>query len=252
MNAITPKLSLSSLTPCRLPAALDRALSIAHNALQDGELPERSLPSPDQMQALADRVQNIRGYLSPASPDEIAVHVAKLFTVLRKRNEGFEDEAQRISLYVELLADVPRMAIEAACRKYLLGKVGDGWLPVPGEIRKEAEKHYAHWQAEIDRINAILNAAVVAPNDYGMRAANLKHVRDTIHMLKGAVPKSDMDSRWAAKMQDMQPGDVTPQVAAEKWLEAYAEKPKSAPVIGNSLRKYIDGVRPSRGAEAAE
>ena len=195
------------------------------------------------MQALADRVQDIRGFLAPATPEEIAVQVAKLFTVLRKRNEGFDDEANRISLYVELLDDVPRMAIEAACRAYLFGKVGDGWLPVPGEIRREAEKHYAHWQAEIQRINAILNAAVVAPNDYGMRAANLKHVRDTIHMLKGAIPKSDLDNRWAAKMQDMEPGDVTPKVAAEKWLEAYAEKPKDAPLIGASLRKYIDGVK---------
>ncbi len=205
------------------------------------------------MQALADRVQDIRGYLVPATPDEIAVQVARLFTIMRKRNEGFEDEAQRITLYVELLADVPRVALDTACRNFLLGKVGDGWLPVPGDIRNEAKRHYAHWQAEIERINAILNAAVVAPNDYGMRAANLKHVRDTIHMLKGAIPKSDMDTRWAAKMQDMDAADVTPKVAAEKWLETYAEQPKSAPVVSNSLRKWIakSGI-PSTGAGAGE
>ena len=227
-----------------MPSDLDRALSIAHNALQDGELPERSLPSPDQMQALADRVLDIRGFLAVARPDEIAVMVAKLFMGLARRNDGDVAASERVMLYVEVLSDVPRFAVEKACSNFLYGRTGDGkWVPSPAEIRTEAMRHCAPWQAEIERINAILNAAVVAPNDYGMRAANLKHVRDTIHMLKGAIPKSDIDSRWAAKMQDMEPGDVTPKVAAEKWLEAYAEKPKDAPLIGASLRKFIDRVK---------
>lgn len=196
------------------------------------------------MQALADRVQDIRAFLAPATPEEIAVMVAKLFMGLGRRNDGDVAASERVMLYVEILSDVPRFAVEKACNAFLYGRTGDGkWVPTPAEVRREAEKHYSAWTAEITRINAILNAAVVAPNDYGMRAANLKHVKDTIHMLKGAIPKSDMDNRWAAKMQDMDAADVTPKAAAEKWLEAYAEKPKDAPQISASLRKYIDGVR---------
>lgn len=241
MSAIIPKANLSSLTPARLPVDLDRALSIAHNALEGGEIPERSLPAPDQMQALAGRVQDIRGYLAPARPDEIAVHVAKLFMGLAKRSEGFDDEAQRIALYVEVLSGVPRFAVEKACGDFLYGRVGDGkWVPSPGEIRQEALRHCAPWVAELDRINAVLNASVIAPNEYGERAANLKHVQETLRILKGAVPKNEVGTRWAEKMQDVAPGDLNPKVAAEKWLEAYEETPKGAPVIGDGLRKYLD------------
>ena len=223
--------------------ALDRALSIAHNALQDGEIPERSLPAPEVMQALADRVQGIRGYLSPATTDQIAVQVARLFVVLAKRGEGFDDEAQRISLYVEILSDVPRFALERTCTDFLYGKAGDGkWVPTPAEIRTAALKHVTPWLAELDRINPVLNAAVIAPNDYGQRAANLKHIQETLHMLRGAIPKCDIDTRWAVKMQDVPASELTPKVAAEKWLEAY-EAPKAAPAIGPSLQKYIERNR---------
>jgi len=229
--------------------ALDRALSIAHNALQDGEIPERSLPSPNVMQALADRVQDIRGFLAGGKPDEIAVMVAKLFVVLAKRGEGFDDEAQRISLYVEILSDVPRFALERACTDFLYGKAGDGkWVPTPAEIRNEALRHVRPWLAELDRINPILNASVIAPNDYGQRAANLKHVQETLHMLRGAVPKCDIDTRWAAKMQDVPASELTPKVAAEKWLEAYQDKPKDPPAISPSLQKYIERTRREIGA----
>jgi len=230
--------------------ALDRALSIAHNALQDGEIPERSLPSPDVMQALADRVQDIRSYLAGATREQIAVCVARLFVVLAKRSEGFDDEAQRISLYVEILSDVPRFALEKTCNDFLYGRAGDGkWVPTPAEIRNAAMKHVQPWLAELDRINPILNASVIALNDYGQQAANLKHVQETLHMLRGAVPKCDIDTRWATKLQDVPAADVTPRVAAEKWLEAYQEKPKDAPQIGPSLQKYIERTRREIGTQ---
>jgi len=224
--------------------ALDRALSIAHNALQDGEIPERSLPAPDVMQALADRVQDIRGYLQPAKPEMIASMVARLFMALARRTEGMDDSGERVMLYVEILSDVPRFALEKTCNDFLYGRAGDGkWVPTPAEIRNAAMKHVQPWLAELDRINPILNASVIAPNDYGQRAANLKHVQETLHMLRGAVPKCDIDTRWAAKLQDVPAADVTPRVAAEKWLEAYQEKPKDAPQIGPSLQKYIERTR---------
>jgi len=213
-----------------LPAKLDRVLSIAENGLIEGTLPERSAPSLDEAQSLADRAQSIAEYLSPASTEEIAQHVVRLFSGLGRRTESQDDEGERLLIYFEVLADMPAWAVSRACQDFLYGKRGDRkWLPSAAEIRAACGDLVAPWMAEKQRIEKILAAEIVNSNEYGHRARNLAHMRDTIAMLRGAEPEKHGDG-------------MTAQQRAEKWLEEQAHKPAPAPIVGEGLRKYLAAI----------
>lgn len=204
-------------------------MSIAANAYRDGEIPERSAPTPDEMAALNDRLRNIQDYLVPASREAIAANVAKLFIGLSKRSEGSEDETERLLVYVEVLGDIPEFAIAKGCADFLYGRKGDRkWLPSAAELRPVCFDHLAPWLAEKERIEAILKADIIQSNEYGRRAKNLAHVQETLRILRGGNP------------EDAGPNDgLTPQQRAEKWLENAKANPPSAPLVSGSLQKYI-------------
>ena len=224
------------LMPVRLPAKLDRVLSIAHNALVDGLLPERSMPNLAELTALGDRMGEISAYLRPATREGIARHVARLFNGLSRRTESQEDEGERLMVYLDVLAGFPEWAMHRACEDFLYGRRGDRkWLPSAAEIRPVCAELISPWVMERERIERVVTAETVNPNEYGERAKNLKHAAETIAILRG--------DDWKEPRGD----GLTDQQRAEKWLAEYAKQEKAPITISNSLRKNLASYeRPTR------
>ena len=214
--------------PVRLSAKLDRVLAIAHNALVDGQLPERSMPNVAELSALGDRLNVIASYLMPATREGIARHVARLFNGLSRRTESQEDEGERLMVYLEVLGEFPEWAIHRACEDFLFGRRGDRkWLPSAAELRPVCVDLVAPWVLEKSRIERIVNAETINPNEYGERLKNLKHARETIAILKGSTAADS-------------PGDgLTDQQRAEKWLVDFVEQEMADISISDSLRKNL-------------
>lgn len=193
----------------------------------DGILPERSAPTAGEAAGLHSRLDEIGKLLTPADPETIAGNVAKLFVAMSKRSEGGEDEQERLMVYVEVLGDVPEFAISSACGDFLYGRAGDRkWLPSPAELRQVCAAKMAPWVQERERIKAVLTAEIVSPNDYGQRAKNLAHVKETLAMLAGAKPEEYGDG-------------LTDKQRAEKWLAEDAERAKAPIGISGSLAKLL-------------
>ena len=98
-------------------------------------------------------------YLAPASDSAIDA-IAAVLASLPRRAESQNDAKIVLRLFVEDLGDLPRFAIEAACKDFRTGRAGDGhWAPSAAEIRTQAERLARSYRDELASITEILGFA---------------------------------------------------------------------------------------------
>jgi hypothetical protein len=164
--------------PAPLSRALDIALSVAHNGLENGQLLSANAPTAVERGALERRLADVEAVLAPCAAQAIQPDLLKLFVALAMRNGDGMDMQTRAAVYAEALAGLPQWAVNKACADFREGRAGDKkWVPATAELRLRAAHFTGPWQQERHRISAVLNATVVDKPDRSRRAESVAQVR---------------------------------------------------------------------------
>lgn len=172
MSAVAP---VASSCPIRLGAEHHRRLGVIANRLERSAgafvLPEALAPSGPERAALAERRTALAIALRPAGKRIALERITTLSMMMKGRGGDGRETAAWMSLYVEVLKDIPLFALDMACNDFLSAKAGDGeWLPPPGKIVKQAELYWRPFDREGALLACILDARVLPRVDRGTAA----------------------------------------------------------------------------------
>jgi hypothetical protein len=118
-------------------------------------------PDAAQREWLQGRAALIELSLRPAGDDRVRAQVVALGATMKHRKPGSQSDAELIlKAYIADLSGLPAYGVIDACTAFRQKQIGDGWMPDPGDVRKEALLRAAWAHAELADIRAILSARV--------------------------------------------------------------------------------------------
>ena len=225
METLPTKSSAISL-PTQLAPQLERDLRVMLAKLDpilefgrtNYSIKSSDAPSPELRRSLEIRRQRIDHWLLPAGPERAAEEYQMMVRVMAHPERDKQGSKEHVAIFVKDLMGLPMFALVTACQAFRTGKVGDGkWMPEPGLIRIEAERHIGALAKERRELDALLNAKIVASVDSPeRRQAAVAAARAKIQSMRDAGRQAEL-SREELRIREAR------QREAEKHVETAAE-----------------------------
>lgn len=193
----------------------------------------------------------IQSWRQPIAENELRSQLQATLGMLKGPKLSEQEVEFELDIFRSVLADLPAFAIIAACRDFLTGRRGDGWKPVPPDLRLAALDHVAPIAREQLQIEAVIEAQ---PEPERTSAENRKATADMIRSLlpsmREAGAKAEAErtgQKLAAPVKREDPHETLAR------LREMADATRDTPItVSPTLARLIRAAQTDTAASAAQ